>query len=237
MLAIFKREFRAYFTGGIGWVFCAVFALVMNFFYYLNCIEYYKTNFIPLFTWMLMLLTFLVPLMTMRIWSEEKKQKIDQLLLTVPISTMEIVLGKFFAALCVFLVALSTTLLFPLFTLIFGTEGSFQPGIIIGNYVAMILAASAYIAIAQFMSSLTESQIVSAILSMFSLSIFLLLNVVFTFTESDFMAKIVEFFSIMTRFVTYLHGIFSVSDAIFYISLTALFLFFTGQVIEKRRWN
>ncbi|MBQ8004145.1 MAG: ABC transporter permease [Oscillospiraceae bacterium] len=183
---------------------------------------------------MLLAMILLIPVMTMRIWSEEKKQKTDQLLLTSPVTTMQIVLGKFWAAMTVFLISLALTLVYPLLAYLYGTP---EPAITIGNYVAIILAAGAYIAISQFMSSLTESQIISALLSMLTLSLFFFLNLIFESTDIDFISKIASFLSIITRYVNFYRGIFSFSDVVYFISLTAVFLFFTSRVIEKRRWS
>ena len=234
MTAIFKREFRSYFTGGIGFVYCAAFALIMNILYYLNNVSYFQSSFLYIFNFMLIAMIFLIPLMTMRIWSEEKKQKTDQLLLTAPVSIFDIVLGKYFASLCLFLCSLALTLIYPLLALMFGT---LQVGITVGNYIAIIFAASAYIAISQFMSSLTESQIISAVSSMATLSLFFFLNLVFQRTEIEIISRIASFLSIITRFANFFSGIFSLSDIMYFISLTALFLFFTSRVIEKRRWS
>ena len=234
MTAIYKRELRSYFTGGIGYVYCAVFALVMNIVYCMNSIGYYQSGFLYIFNIMLIAMILLIPVMTMRIWSEEKKQKTDQLLLTAPVTTMQIVLGKFWAVMTVFIISLALTLVYPLLAYLYGTP---EPAITIGNYVALILAAGAYIAISQFMSSLTESQIVSALLSMLTLSMFFFLNLIFTNTDIDFISKIASFLSIITRYVNFYRGIFSFSDVVYFISLTAVFLFFTSRVIEKRRWS
>lgn len=234
MKAIFKRELLSYFTGGIGLVFCAAFALVMNICYSIVCISTYKSDFTGLFMYMLLAMTLLIPVMTMRIWSEEKKQKTDQLLLTAPVTTTDIVLGKFFASLCVFLIALSLTLIYPILS---ATLGTLSLGITVGNYIAIILAGAVYIAISQFMSSLTESQIISALLSILTLSVFFFLNVVFTFTEVEAISEIAAFLSMITRFANFTKGLFSLSDAVYFISLTVLFLFFTSRVVEKRRWN
>ena len=234
MNAIFKRELRSYFTGGIGWVYCAVFSLFMNVIYKFFYLDQYTSNFTPIFSYMLVVMILLIPIMTMRIWSEEKKQKTDQLLLTAPVTTRDIVLGKFAAAMCVFLLSVALTLVYPILS---AAKGTLSGGIVFGNYVAIILAGAAYIAISQFMSSLTESQIISAILSILTLSAFLLLNVLFTMTKVDFLAKIASFLSIITRFTNFTKGIFSLADAVYFISLAALFLFFTTQAVEKRRWS
>ncbi len=234
MKAIFKRELRSYFTGGTGFVYCAAFALIMNILYSIMCISTYKSNFIGLFMYMLIAMIFLIPIMTMRIWSEEKKQKTDQLLLTAPVTTGEIVLGKFFAACVVFLISLALTLIYPVLS---ASYGKLSLGITVGNYTAIILAGAAYIAISQFMSSLTESQIISAVLSMLTLSLFFFLNVVFTATNVEFISAIASFLSLITRFANFTQGIFSLSDVVYFISLSVLFLFFTSRVIEKRRWS
>ncbi len=234
MKAIFKREFRSYFTGGIGFVYCAAFALIMNIIYYFNNILYYQSSFIHIFTYMLIAMIFLIPLMTMRIWSEERKQKTDQLLLTAPVSISDIVLGKYFAALALFLCSLALTLIYPILSLIFGT---LQVGISIGNYIAIIFAAGAYIAISQFMSSLTESQIISALASMVTLSLFFFLNLAFQNTNIEIISRITSFLSIITRFSDFFSGIFSLADIVYFISLSVLFLFFTSRVIDKRRWS
>ncbi len=234
MKAIFNRELRSYFTGGIGLVYCAVFALVMNALYAIICLENYMSDFTSIFSLMLIAMILLIPIMTMRIWSEEKKQKTDQLLLTAPVTTAQIVLGKFFAAMCVFLISIALTLIYPILS---ATCGTLQTGITVGNYIAIILAGAAYIAISQFMSSLTESQIISALLSMLTLSSFLFLNMIFSYTTVDIIASVASFLSIITRFVNFTKGIFSLSDAVYFISLTALFLFFTAQAVEKRRWS
>ena len=234
MTAIFKRELHSYFTNGIGYVYCAVFALVMNLFYYLNSITMYQSSFLYIFNIMLIAMIFLIPIMMMRIWSDEKKQKTDQLLLTAPVTTMDIVLGKFWAAMCVFLISLSLTLIYPILSIIYGTP---EPAITIGNYIAVILAAGAYIAISQFMSSLTESQIISALLSMLTLSLFFFLNLIFESTDIDIIAQVASFLSIITRYVNFFQGMFSLSDVVYFISLTVLFLFFTSRVVDKRRWS
>ncbi len=234
MKAVFRRELRSYFTGGIGFVYCAVFALVMNICYSILCISTYKSDFTGIFMYMLLAMILLIPVMTMRIWSEEKKQKTDQLLLTAPVTTTEIVLGKFLAALTVFIISLALTLIYPILSANFGT---LSLGITVGNYIAIILAAAAYIAISQFMSSLTESQIISALLSMLTLSLFFFLNIVFTFTNVEFISTIASFLSLITRFANFSQGMFSLSDVVYFISLTVLFMFFTSRVIEKRRWS
>jgi len=99
MLAVLKREFQAYFTGPIGYIFCAIFIFLANLIFYFDNLSYYTSDFTHIFNIMMLYMIILIPLMTMRLWSEEKRQRTDQLLLTAPVSTTGVVLGKFFSAL------------------------------------------------------------------------------------------------------------------------------------------
>lgn len=234
MKAVFKREFVSYFTGGIGYVYCGVFALICNISYYNYCLSAYNSDFLKVISDMLILLILLIPLATMRVWSEEKKQKTDQLLLTAPVSTGEIVLGKFFASFCLFLLSLVLTLVYPIISALYGT---LELWAVIGNYVAISLAAAAYIAVSQFMSSLSESQIISALLSVITLFAFYLLDLLFDSTTVGSLSSAASFLSIITRFENFSRGIFVLSDIVYFISFTAIFLFLTSRVIEKRRWS
>ncbi|MBQ3055329.1 MAG: ABC transporter [Oscillospiraceae bacterium] len=234
MLAIFKRELQAYFTGPIGYIFCAIFIFLSNLFFYFDNLQFYTSDFTHIFNLMMLYLIVLIPLMTMRLWSEEKRQRTDQLLLTAPVSTTGVVLGKFFAALAVFLISLSLTLVYPI---VVAAAGTLPTAKIIGNYIAIIFAASAYIAISLFFSSLTKSQIISAILSIVALALFWLANLLFTSTSIPWIAAVMEFFSMITRYFNFFRGIFTLADVVYFLSITGIFLFLTSRVIEKQRWS
>lgn len=233
MTAIFKREFRSYFTGGIGLAYCALFIFLANLSYQKNFVEQFSSNFVSMFNVILGYMSFLIPILTMRIWSEEKKQKTDQLLLTAPVTPMQLVMGKFMAAMAVYLISLSLTLTYPLITHIYGTV---EWSLIIGNYIAIICVAAAYIAICQFMSCLTESQIISAILSLATLMCFSMFQDIVG-TEIDAVYKIATYISVQLRYMNFVKGLFVFSDIVYFISLAALFLFITSRVIDKRRWS
>ena len=136
--------------------------LISNLFFYLNNVLMASSNIVPLFMNMQMLLMLLIPLLTMRLFSEEFKQKTDQMILTAPVRLSSIVMGKFLAALCVFLIALAFTLLWVVIVAVYG---SVPVRSVIGNYVAIILAASMFIAMGTFISTLTENQLIAAVLS------------------------------------------------------------------------
>lgn len=162
MFPIFQRELRSYLCSPIGYVFIGMFLLISNLFFYLNNILMASSNIVPLFMNMQMLLMLLIPLLTMRLFSEEFKQKTDQMILTSPLRVSSIVLGKFFAALAVFLIALAFTLLWVLIVTLYGRV---PVASVVGNYVAIILVACMFIAIGLFVSTLTENQLIAAVLS------------------------------------------------------------------------
>lgn len=234
MTAVFKRELHAYFTGPIAYIFCAIYLLVTNLCFYFFNIKQYNSNFTLIFMVAVIALIILVPLMTMRLWSEEKRQRTDQLLLTAPVSTTDIVMGKFLSALVVMMLAILLTVVQPLIVVAHGTP---QAGMIVGNYVALFLAACAYIAISLFFSALTKSQLVAAIGAMIALAMFFLMDLFATAVQIPWVATILTFLSIISRFANLQAGIFSLSDVFYFISLTALFLFLTSRVIEKQRWG
>lgn len=162
MQAIFNRELKAYFTSAVGYIFMAVFLVISGIFFVLSDILVSQPT--PYYSPVLSNITFvfliLVPIITMRTLSEEAHQKTDQLLLTSPVSLPEIVLGKYLAAVTLFFITLLITCLYPLMLSIFGSISVWE---IIGGYIGFALFGSSLIAIGIFISSLTESQVASAV--------------------------------------------------------------------------
>lgn len=172
MAAIFKREMKMYFSSMIGYVFTAFFVLVTAIYFSLQNILSLSPQFENVFNSVIMMFLILAPILTMRLLSEETKQKTDQLLLTSPVSVVGVVLGKFFAAVTVFIIALVITMLFPL---ILSFYGSISVAQIIGSYIGFFLLGSSFIAVGLWISSITDNQIVSAVATF--AAVFLLLMV------------------------------------------------------------
>ncbi len=172
MSAIFKREMKMYFSSMIGYVFIAFFVLVTAIYFSLLNILSLSPQFEYVFSSVIMMFLILAPILTMRLLSEETKQKTDQLLLTSPVSVTGIVLGKFFAASAVFLIALLITAIFPIILSVYGTIATAQ---IIGSYVGFFLLGNCFIAVGLWISSMTDNQIVSAVATF--VAVFLLLMV------------------------------------------------------------
>lgn len=232
MKAIFNREFKSYFTSMLGYVFLTIFLLLTGAMFYI--INLYRATssmtgfFLNINVWAV----FLLPMLTMRMFSEDRKLKTDQLLLTAPISVREMVLGKYFAAVCVLLTGVAVTILYPV---IVGLFGALPLAETVSCYIGFILLCMSVIAIGSFMSSLTESQIVAAISTYGILIILMFLGNVASSISNEVIVKVLLWLSPMQRFSEFTMGILSLESVIYYISVIALFLFLTVTAFEKRR--
>ena len=236
MRAIFKREFKAYFTNPIGYIFIAFMAFFHgNAFRYMYAqgstdISYVFTNFFGFAA-----LFFLIPILTMRTMSDDRRQKTDQVLITSPVSLYSIVLGKFFATVAVFMMGYIVTLVFQIIVAFQDVPVNWL--IYIGNILGVFLIGSALIAIGIFISSLTESQLVSAV---GSIAVSLVLYMMDYISESigiGAVTKVVEWLSFVGRYETFTFGIIDYSNIVFFLGFAVIFLFLSVRVLDKRRYS
>ena len=232
MKAIFNREFNSYFTSMLGYVFLTIFLLLTGIMFYMVNIGYMTASMTGFFASVNNVAIFFLPLLTMRLFSEDRKLKTDQLLLTAPISTKEIVLGKFFAAFAVFMTGVVITLIYPVMLAVWGNLPFTET---ISCYIGFILLCSLILSIGAFMSSVTESQIVAAVATYGVLIFTMLLNSISTYVSNEVIVNILLWLSPLQRFSDFTLGIMSFEPIIYYLSLTGLFLFFTTMVFERRR--
>ena len=232
MKAIFNREFNSYFTSMLGYVFLTIFLLLTGIMFYMVNIGYMTASMTGFFASVNNVAIFFLPLLTMRLFSEDRKLKTDQLLLTAPISTKEIVLGKFFAAFAVFMTGVVITLIYPVMLAVWGSLPFAET---ISCYIGFILLCSLILSIGAFMSSVTESQIVAAVATYGVLIFTMLLNSISTYVSNEAVVNILLWLSPLQRFSDFTLGIMSFEPIIYYMSLTGLFLFFTTMVFERRR--
>jgi len=162
MLAIYKKELRSYFTSMIGYVFIAFFLVIIGLYYYFQNLMSGYARFEYTLVGVAFIAVLLVPILTMRVMAEENKQKTDQLLLTSPLSAASIVMGKFFALLTVYASVMAVTCTYPLILSIYGKVNFASAYAAIFGFT---LLGGAYIAVGQYISSLTESQVVAAVVS------------------------------------------------------------------------
>jgi len=166
MLAIIKREFKAYFSSPTGFVFMGFFLLLTGFFFVMSNVLQASPDYNAVLGSITFIFLIVVPVLTMRLISEETKQKTDQLLLTSPLSLTKMVLGKYFAAVGVFSLTLLVTALYPVLLSFFGSVAVWE---ILGGYIGFFLLGSSFIAVGLFVSSLTDNQVVAAIVTFVSL--------------------------------------------------------------------
>ncbi len=232
MGAIYKREMRAFFTSPIGYVILGIFYFFLGFFFTYQ-FQYGYADVTFTFSQMFSISLFLIPIITMRLLSEEKRQKTDQALLTAPVSLWGIVLGKFFAALTLFGIGYAPTLLN---TMILSSYTSIDWSMYLGNLLGALLLGASIIAAGLFISGLTESQIVAAIAT-FAVSLFIMMLDSFSeLINISFVQKIIEWFSFNGRYNTFMTGIIDFSNILFFVSFAAIFLFLSVRVLEKRRY-
>lgn len=234
MGAVFKREMKTYFTSPIAYIFIAAFFLYSGLYFVNINMSYGTTDLSSVFISVFTIMMILIPLMTMRLFSEEKKQRTDQCLLTAPISLAGIVAGKFFAALCVFLCA--TAIYSPYIIVLHSLAGTLEWATIFGTVFALILLGASFISMGIFVSSLTESQIVAAILSFVLIMFFYMLDMLAGSVSNEFLSGLMNSLAFYSRYTEFSSGIFNIGSIVFFLSVIFVFNFLTVRVLEKRRW-
>ncbi|MBP5362296.1 MAG: ABC transporter permease subunit [Ruminococcus sp.] len=234
MGAIYRREMGAFFTSGVAYVFLTVFTLISGIFFFFGVITAGNTDTSPMFGSMFIVVLFLIPILTMKLLSEEKKNRTDQGLLTAPIGLWSIVLGKYFAALTLYIIAESVVFIY---SLILAYLGDVVWTTLLGNYFAMLFLGASFIAIGLFISSLTENQMASAVASMLALFVLYLFDSIVSNVSIEFIRKIMLSFSFYSRYVEFTRGVFNLTSVVFFISVAFIFNFLTVRVLDRRRWS
>ncbi|MBQ8381762.1 MAG: ABC transporter permease [Clostridia bacterium] len=235
MLAIYKRELRSYFVSPIGYIFVAIFLIASGLlFSYCTLQAGSGSSVSTYFSTLMYMFIIVLPLLTMKLFSDEKKMRTEQLLLTSPVSLMGMVVAKFLAAYTVFAATFLISCLDFLLLYQFGTPNS---AILLGSSLAILLAGAACIAVGVFISALTENQLISALGTMAILVFFVLTSILNGYIDNAVIRSVINWVSIMERFVNFTSGIFDFNAIVYYLSLSFVFLFLTVRVYDKRRWN
>jgi ABC-2 type transport system permease protein len=237
--AIMKRELGGYFTSPIAYVFLVIFLLLTGFFTFTvgNFFERGEASLVSFFTWHPWLYLFLVPAAGMRLWAEERRLGTMELLLTMPITTWQAIVGKFLAS-WLFL-ALALALTFPV-VLTVNYLGDPDNGVIIAGYVGSLLLAGTYLAISCMTSALTRNQVISFIVSVM-ISLFLILAGYTPVTDlltrwaNPVIVEIIAAFSVMPHFEGFQRGVLDTRDVVFFASMIGFALFTTGVIIRNQR--
>lgn len=234
MRAIFKKELRSYFCSPIGYVFIAIFFFMAGLFFSrynllggLGDISYVFSN-------MTMIFLFLTPILTMRLLSEEKNSKTDQLLFTAPVRISSVVIGKLLSAVAVLAIALAATLLFAVILSIYTTPAW---SVIFSNYIGFCLMGATFVSIGLYISSLTENQIIAAVSTFGVLFLVYLVEWFGSATANETVRVIISWLSVTSKFTDFSYGFVNIQTVIYYLSIIAVFVMLTIAKIDKRRWS
>ena len=246
MLAIYKKELRSYFLNAIGYVYLGIFLAVsalLACYTTLGAGTYDTANY---FSYISLIFIILIPLLTMRLFAEEKKLRTEQLLLTSPVSIAGMVIGKFLAAFTLFAIGILLSLInfIPLciYAELDGVNEAYTSvgpvaSIILSNTLGLLLLGAAFIAVGLFISSLTENQLAAAIITVAIIAAMLLLNMVNGYIENYAIRFIISWVCFLSRYAPFQQGLFDPSALLYFVSIAGTFLFLTGRVYDKRRWG
>ena len=255
MFAIYKKELRSYFINAIGYVYVGVFlAISAVLCCYLTLMsKTYDTS--SYFTMLIVSFIILIPLLTMKLFAEEKKLRTEQLLLTAPVSLWGMVFGKFFAAFTMFAGTLLVSCInfIPLyayaneerlaFAQAYGeqqaknTEIGPMTSIIIACLLGILLIGTVLIALGLLISSLTENQLAAAVLTISVILVMLACDLLTEYISVPAIRFVISWFGILSRFSYFTVGILDFSAILYYLSLAGVFLLLTVRVYDKRRWG
>lgn len=250
---IFKRELKAYFVSPIAYVVFGVFLVLSGFFFYnmllyfnLRCMQYMQypsyygldlniTEMVvrPLFHNMSIIILLVLPMFTMRLFSEEKRSGTIELLLTAPVTDLEVVLGKYLASLVIYLIMLGLTVLYPV---IMAWVGEPDWGPVISGYIGLAFMGASFLAVGLFTSSCTRNQIVAAVLSFGALLLFWVIGWSSEFVGPT-LGKVFSYLSIIEHAEDFVKGIYDTQHIVFYLSFIYLALFLTVRVLESSKWR
>ena len=248
MFAIYKKELRSYFINPIGYVYMGVFLAVSALLCCLTTVMSASYNTASYFSYLMFAFVILIPLLTMRLFAEERKLRTEQLLLTAPVTITGMVAGKFLAALTLFAstVLISCINFIPLYV-IANNERASQTydfihigpvtGQLVGNLVALLLVGAAFIAVGTFISALTENQLAAAVLTITVILGMIGLSILNNYIDVYWIRTIISWVSVYSRFGNFSNGLFDFAAIFYYLSLMFGFLFLTVRVYEKRRWS
>ena len=237
--AIAKRELGGYFTSPVAYVFLVIFLLMTGFFTFTvgSFFERGEASLVSFFTWHPWLYLFLVPSAGMRLWSEERRIGTLELLLTMPVTAWQAIVGKFLASWLFLTLALVLT--FPVWITV-NWLGSPDNGVIIAGYVGSALLSGTYLAISCMTSAMTRNQVISFIVSVL-ICLFLILAGYTPVTDllvkwaSPALVQTIASFSVMTHFESFQRGVIDLRDVVFFASVIGFALFTTGVIIRGHR--
>ena len=232
-LVIARRELLAYFISPIAYMVSAVFLLIAGYLFSLILIQSQQATMEGLFFNVMVVLIFVVPLLTMRLLSDEQKTGTLEILLTAPVRDWEVVFGKYLAAMAMFGVMLACTLYFPF--ILWRVGGTPDWGPIMTGYLGLLLLTSAMMAIGTLTSAVTENQIVAAVLGFGILLLLWLIDAAGNIATGS--ATVLSYLSMPSHYNDFARGAINLEDVVYYLSVTIASLFIATRMLETRRYR
>lgn len=232
MIGVFKKEWGHYFKTITGYVFIAMYLALSGAVFTMTNLLSQSADIKSYFSLFNTLSVFLFPILTMSLFSEEQRQKTDELLFTAPVTLTSVVVGKFLATLCVFLLPMAVTFVYPAILAGFGVSALMET---IGNYLALTLLAMACIAIGEFLSLLTDSQFVAAMMTYCIFALLLFANMGRSMVSAGIIQDLLSFVAITAHCEGFSYGVFDLTQAVYFLLVTALFLYLSVFKLEYRR--
>ncbi|MBE7028815.1 MAG: ABC transporter permease subunit [Clostridia bacterium] len=235
MTAILKRELKSYFYSPLIYILMSIFFIISFVFFFTTNVFYGDAHLRYLAASVNSVFVFIVPMITMRLFSEEKTQRTDQLLFTSPNSITAIVLGKFLSALIIYILIMSVMIFYAFIISIYA---DFDLVGFIFLYIAEILIGAAFISVGLFVSSVSSSMMMSVLVSFGMLVLFYFSEIVpAIFGNPQWLVKFFSFFSLSYRFNGFAIGLLSLDAIVYYLSFASIFVFITIRMIDKKRWS
>jgi len=232
-----QRELGAYFLSPIAYIVMAIFLLACGLAFGLGTfVPGGESSLRPLLgQWVVLILVFVLPMLTMRLLSEEFRNGTIETLMTTPITETEVVIGKFLGVLGVYFVLLLTMLIYPI---ILGSFGQLDVALLVCNYLGLILLGALYISVGLFFSACTKHQIIAVLLSFALLALITFASQgLAQFMPAGWLRVALQQVSVSAHFYDFVRGMVDLNHVVFFLSTTALFLFLTVKRLEMRRWQ
>lgn len=232
--AIFKKEILSYFNSPLAYIFTAIFLIIGNWLFFQSFFLYNQASMRGYFDLLPWIFLFITPALTMRLWAEEKKSGTIEILLTFPVKDITVALAKFFSSLAFLSIVLLLSLSLPI-TIAF--LGNLDIGVIIGGYLGALFLGALYLSIGLFLSSLTKNQIVAFLLAAVSCFLLYLLSSPFILQAVSWLAPILKVIGSASHFQNLSRGLLDTRDILYFLSVTALFIYLNCQVLASRNWK
>ena len=230
-----RRELGAYFLSPIAYAVLGVFLFASGLAFGLGTFKPGgEVSLRVLFEfWMVLILVFVLPMLTMRLVSEELRTGTIETLMTAPISEIQVVLGKFLGEFAFYMVLLATLLLYPVLLAMYG---SLDVTLLLCNYTGLVLLGALYIAASLFFSSCTKHQVIAVLMSFAMLALMTFASHALALDMEGWPRVLMQQISVRTHFHEFVRGMLDTNHVVFFLTTTALFLFLTVKRLEMRRW-